>query len=340
MKRLAIGTIMFILFIFVLSRVLVGCSDNSVSTDFKENENLIKEIIYRINEHSNNIQVSLLKTQQNKIDKIGLEDYVVGVVAAEMPASFELEALRAQAVAARTYAVAHLEEFGGKSSPGAKGANLTDTTDCQVYVSKEERFKSWPSDRCDEYWNKIVEAVNTTSGQVLTYDGKLVLRPHYFSTSSGNTEDAKDVFNVNVSYLRSVKSAGEENSPKYITETTISTIEFANRINSNFSDANIDWKNLDREVFVEERSEAGTVRKIKLGDITTTGAKVRSLFSLTSSNFELRIKGNNVNITCFGYGHGVGMSQFGANARAKEGKKYIDILKHYYTGIEVGVLQN
>ncbi|GAA0177733.1 stage II sporulation protein D [Clostridium sediminicola] len=340
MKRVALGTILFIVLIFIVSRVLVGCNNDSTSIDFKEDQNLMKEIIYQINKNSNNIQVSLLKTKQNTIDSIGLEDYVVGVVAAEMPASFEVEALKAQAVAARTYAVAHLEEFGGKSSSGAKGANLTDTTDCQVYVSKEERFKSWPSNKCDEYWEKIVEAVNSTSGQVLTYDGKLVLRPYYFSTSSGNTENAIDVFNVNVSYLRSVKSIGEENSPKYKTENTINTIEFINVINSNFSDANISFSNFDKDIVIEERSEAGTVKKIKLGNITTTGAKVRKAFSLASSNFQLKIEDNNVNITCFGYGHGVGMSQFGANARAKEGKKYIDILKYYYTDTEVGVIQN
>lgn len=340
MKKIAMGIIIFILFIFILSRALVGCTDNSISSNLKGNDSIIGEIIYQINENSNNIMVSLLKTQENKIDEIGLEDYVVGVVAAEMPASFELEALKAQAVAARTYGLAHLEQFGGDSSPGAKGANLTDTTDCQVYISKDDRFENWPSDKCEEYWNKIVEAVYSTSGQVLTYEGKLVMRPHYFSTSSGNTEDAADVFNVNVPYLKSVKSAGEEGSPKYITEKTISYVEFANVVNSKYSDANINWNNLKKEISIEERSEAGTVKKIKLGKVTVTGSNVRAMFSLTSSNFDIEIDNNNIKITCYGYGHGVGMSQFGSNARAKEGMSYIEILKHYYTATEIGVIQN
>lgn len=340
MRKIAMGTIIFIIFIFMLSRTLVGCTDNSISSNFKKNDSMIGNMIYQINENSNNIVVSLLKTQENKIDEIGLEDYVVGVIAAEMPASFELEALKAQAVAARTYGLAHLEQFGGDSSPGAKGANLTDTTDCQVYISKEDRFKNWSSDKCEEYWNKILEAVYSTSGQVLTYEGKLVMRPYYFSTSSGYTEDAVDVFNVNVSYLKSVKSDGEECSSKYITEKIISHTEFASVINSKYSDANIDRNNLKREVLIEKRSKAGVVKNIRLGKVTLTGADVRIIFSLTSSNFDIEINNSNIKITCYGYGHGVGMSQFGANARAKEGMSYIEILKHYYTGTEIGVIQN
>ncbi|SHH50549.1 stage II sporulation protein D [Clostridium grantii] len=345
MKRLFLGVFIFLFFIFGMARIMVGCDQNTIKAD--TNFNLKKEeinekteeIVYKINQSANEITVGLFITKKNKIQEIGLEDYVVGVVAAEMPASFEMEALKAQAVAARTYAVAHLEQFGGNSSKGAKGGNLTDTTDCQVYITKDDRYNSWPASSCDEYWEKIKEAVQSTSGQVLTYEGSLVSCPYYFSTSSGNTENAKDVFNTNESYLKSVPSEGEENSPKFKTTVSFGVNSIANTINANYEDAKVSGSKLKKQVKIIKRSEAGTVKEIQLGERIATGAEVRKIFSLTSSNFDIDIDSNSVTFTCYGYGHGVGMSQFGANARAKEGKDYIDILKHYYTGVEIGVVE-
>jgi stage II sporulation protein D len=182
-------------------------------------------------------------------------------------------------------------------------------------------------------------AVQATSGQVLTYQGTLVSCPYYFSTSSGNTENAMDVFNTNEPYLKSVPSEGEENSPKFKTKVSFGVSSIANIINSNYGDAKVSGSKLKNQVEVIERSEAGTIKEIKLGEVMVTGAEIRKMFNLTSSNFDINIDSNSITFICYGYGHGVGMSQFGANARAKEGKEYIDILKYYYTGVEIGVVE-
>ncbi len=358
MKRV-LETILFIIVIMVVfSRIVIKNDSSKVEINTNQNEidqneidqnevkqNNIEEVTeekeIKVNQQSNNISVDVLMVENNKVIKLGLEDYVKGVVAAEMPAEFELEALKAQAVAARTYVVAHMEEFGGNSNPKAceRGANVTDDVNCQVYMNKETRLKYWPESKGEEYWEKISKAVEETSGQVLAYEGKLVLAPFYFSTSAGNTQDSIDVFNKDLPYLKSVKSPGEESSPKYEDEYLFNNVDVVSRIKNKVDNTGLDINNLSSQIRISSRTDSGYIKTVQIGDTTMTGTEFRSIFNLNSSCFELVFLNNKVKMITKGYGHGVGMSQWGADARAEDGMTYDQILKYYYTGVEIGVLQ-
>lgn len=269
-------------------------------------------------------------TNEDKIIEVPLEEYVKSVVSGEMPASFELEALKAQAIAARTYVSAKRT----RPCNEAKGGDVCDTTHCQVYITKESRLEKW-GDQGSEYWAKVSEAVDATKGMVLTYDNELVQYPQFFSTSSGMTENAVDVFSNAVPYLVSTESKGEEIAPKFTSEFKFNVTDFVNKINSKYEDAKLSEDNLQSNIEILSRSDAGGVKEIRFGGVKVKGADFRLAFGLSSTNFQFSISGSDIIFNCKGYGHGVGMSQWGANVMAKDGKKYDEILKHYYTGIEL-----
>lgn len=330
LKRIFILVFMCTSFIIALSFILGSSNDKNTNLPgfFMKS----KSIIFNDN-NGGNIKVYI--TKQNKVKEIPIEEYVTGVVAGEMPAEFSEEALKAQAVAARTFAVAHMEKYGGKKYKSNTGADVSDDTKCQVFVSKNNRFNTWSDKDRNNYWNKITDAVNSTKGEILTYKGKLVTEPYYFATSSGSTESALEIFNDDKGYLKSVDSPGEEKAPKYKTQKQISRGEFINKINSAYNSSKLSVSNLENDVKIESRTEGGSVKNIKLGYITISGTKFRTLMGINSSNFSINFIGNNVRIQCLGYGHDVGMSQWGANAMAKKGKNYRDILYHYYSGIKI-----
>ena len=160
-----------------------------------------------------NINIPVVKiylTKENRIIELPLEEYIKGVVSSEMPINFELEALKAQAVAARTYTIAHTKILGGGCSKG-NGADLCDTIHCQVYMSKEKRRELW-GESAKKNWNKVEEAVKSTEGQIITYNNELARGAYYFSTSSGRTENSEDIFVNALPYLRSVESYGRRPS--------------------------------------------------------------------------------------------------------------------------------
>lgn len=319
-------------FFVIVSIILVGVGNNKEGIekfDIKPND-----IVFSKTKEGGPV-IKVYISKENKIKEIGLEDYVRGVVAAEMPAEFELEALKAQAVAARTYALAHMEDFGGTSYKKVEGANVSDTVDCQVYMSKEERLSKWPESKKGVYWNKITKAVEETLGEVITYDGEIISDPYYFSTSSGKTESSVEVLGVDKPYLRSVKSEGEEEAPKYKTQVKISNNNFINKINSSYSKSVSTKTNIKNQVKILERSESGTVKKIKLGKNTVAGTNFRKIFSLSSSKFTITFNSKEVIVDCKGYGHNLGMSQWGARAMAKKSKKYTEIIEHYYNKSKV-----
>ncbi|WP_392486209.1 stage II sporulation protein D [Haloimpatiens sp. FM7315] len=285
-------------------------------------------------------KIKIYIDSEKKIKEMYLEDYVTGVVAGEMPANFHIEALKAQAIAARTYAMAHIKEFGGSSCKNAEGGDLCDTVHCQVYLSKEKRLNGWPSKDREELWEKLVQAVKRTSGEVLTYDNKLAMCPYYFAISSGNTEDAKEVFSNSVPYLKSVSSKGEEIAGKYKSEKKVDYNSFINTINKAYPKAKLSLSTVKNTVKIVERTKGGSVNKIKLGGIVIKGTEFRKVFNLNSANFSLIFKEKNVEIQCKGYGHGVGMSQWGANVMAKNGIKYKEILKHYYSNVKIERMDN
>ncbi|GAA0121296.1 MAG: stage II sporulation protein D [Clostridium argentinense] len=282
-----------------------------------------------------NINIPVVKiylTKENRIIELPLEEYIKGVVSSEMPINFELEALKAQAVAARTYTIAHTKILGGGCSKG-NGADLCDTIHCQVYMSKEKRRELW-GESAKKNWNKVEEAVKSTEGQIITYNNELARGAYYFSTSSGRTENSEDIFVNALPYLRSVESYGEDQAPRYKTVVKIPYSELVDKANRQYN-ANMKLNNIKSQINILERTEGGSVKEIKLGDVIIPGTKFRTLYNLNSANFTLNFLDNELEIACNGFGHGVGMSQWGANAMAKDGKTYKDILSHYYQGVEV-----
>lgn len=336
--KLLIYFILCVLFVLILSISIVGIGNKGIISDTTK-EGIYKyslnkeDIILQKDNKTPNIKVYL--SDENKIIDLNLEEYVRGVVCAEMPAEFGIEALKAQAVAARTYALAHMERYGGTKCSDSKGADICDTVNSQAYMSKEKSFSKWKSSSALGYWNKITDAVNQTKGEILTYDGKLVLEPYYFAVSSGKTESAIDVFNSDEPYLKSVSSPGEEVAKNYKTSKKYSITEFVNIINSRYSKAKVSIKTIKNQINIQEKTSAGSVKKIKLGNTSISGADFRNMFNLNSSNFKIIVTSKDVQIDCLGYGHGVGMSQWGAEVMAKNGKKFEQILSHYYYGINI-----
>ena len=294
-----------------------------------------KNVIFNEN-NGGGPKIRVYITKEKKIREMYLEEYVRGVLCGEMPVTFDIEALKAQAVASRTYALSHMKSFGGTECKEANGGNVCDTVHCQVYMSKETRFNDWTVSLRDKYWIKVTDAVEQTKGQVLTYNGKLVLEPLYFAVSSGKTENGSNVFTSAEPYLSSVKSEGEESALKYKTTTTYSYNWLASVINKEYPKAIISSSKLKNQVkIISHNSDSGSVKEIKLGSITISGTEFRHMININSSNFTINYNKNNIEIKCMGYGHGVGMSQWGANVMAKKGNKYDVILTHYYQGVKI-----
>ncbi len=250
--------------------------------------------------------------------RMGMEDYLVCVVAAEMPASYEMEALKAQAIAART----RVAGTGCRSHPEVDVC--TDSTCCQGFLDQQAQARRWGEDT-EAYRARILEAVRETEGLIMTYDGEPI-EVLYHAVSGGYTEDVEQVYHEALPYLRAVPSPGEEDASGYETVQTFTQAELC----AAFPDA----ANKGRVVLrVLERSDTGRVTKLSVGPFTMTGRVFRSALGLKSTNFTLDIGEDAVTIRQKGYGHGVGMSQAGANAMARSGAKCLDILSHYYTGV-------
>lgn len=242
------------------------------------------------------------------------EDYIVGVVAAEMPASFNMEALKAQAVVARTYAKKVL----------SRGGTLTDTVSTQAYKDENGMRAMWGSSFAT-YYNKIKQAVNATEGVSIYYAGDYI-DAVYHSTSNGYTEDAIYVWGNDVPYLKRVDSTWDIGTSSYLKTEEKSSILLWNTLGLSVD------SNTDIEL---TKDESGRVREVKIGENIYNGVTFRQLLNLRSTDFDLEIQNGALIVTTRGYGHGVGMSQYGANEMAKQGYSYIDILKHYYTGVSV-----
>ncbi|MGI6485579.1 MAG: stage II sporulation protein D [Thermoanaerobacterales bacterium] len=279
--------------------------------------------------------ISLFVNSSKKIAKLPLEEYVKGVVAAEMPASFNKESLKAQSVAARTYVYKRWRKGGGSGCNLHPQADVCDDpTHCQAWNTKGEMLKKWGIFSYYHYFSKISQAVNSTAGVIILYQDNPI-DPLYFSTSNGSTENSEDVWENNIPYLRSVASPGEETSPKYFSVEEIDVREVVNKIRQKWPDIVIDPKNPERDWRVLEVSEGGRVKEMQVGGRVIKGTEFRLLFDLNSTDFKWERLGNLIRFSCKGYGHGVGMSQYGANAMANNGFTYVDILKHYYTGVQV-----
>lgn len=268
--------------------------------------------------------------QNRSVEEMDFEEYILGVVSAEMPVSYELEALKAQAVAARTFAYEKMQN-GADDEQGADVC--TSYEHCQAYNSLEQRKEKW-GESFEKNEEKLREAVYGTQGQILVYEGKPI-KAFFHSTSGGMTENVENVYSQALPYLRSVQSAGEEDATRYQRTVTFSCQQFAETIRKQNQKTTITKDNVAKSIGKITRFDSGRVDVIEIGGVEFTGRQIRSFFNLDSTNFTISVSGNTVSITTKGYGHGVGMSQVGANAMAKQGNDYQKILFHYYTGVEL-----
>ncbi len=283
-----------------------------VVTFFIKDENIKFSIV------SNQI-VRIKREKKNEIIQVPLEEYVVHVVSGEMPVSFDLEALKAQAVAARSYVTRKMNKRKDKEY------DVVDTVSDQVYLDDATLKKNWGKNY-EKNLNKIKKAVVETKGEYLTYNGE-VIQAFFFSTSSGKTENSEEVFTSALPYLVSVDSSWDDISPVFNDSKTMSLMDFYTKLNISYK------KELNFKI--KDYNKSGTIKNVLINGKTFKATLVRTKLGLRSANFNIKQEGSNVIIDTKGFGHGVGMSQYGALAMAKKGKKYDEILKYYYKGVEI-----
>lgn len=277
-------------------------------------------------EHNNIKEITLYNHKDKTVSKIDLEKYITGVVAAEMPSSFCENALMAQAVAARTYALRKVNADTGNHN----GANLcTDYAHCQAYYTDNELKKNWGKSY-DSNMKKIKNAVYRTQGEYLEYNGEYAITV-FHSCSNGFTENASDVWGGNIPYLRSVKSPGDKTSPKYKTEVKISVDDFKNKLKQN-TEFQID--ETSAIIGKIKYTEGKNVSDIVIYNCDISGTDIRKIFGLRSTAFEIKQDKDNIIFSVTGNGHGVGMSQYGANEMGSR-EDYKHILSHYYPGTKL-----
>ncbi len=320
MKKYLIVYIAVIVNMLILPMAIVGLSRAGIpQAAVKEKPAETKKII-----------TAYIKNE-DKVIEMDLEEYLCGVLAAEMPAAFPIEALKAQAVAARSYILDKINK-NSKNITEHKGADVcTDFAHCKAWMTKEERFEKWAEDEREKNWKKIETAVSETKGEIMTYDGKPITAVFY-AISSGRTENADEVWGGDVPYLKSAESPYDVNAPGYSSSVTVTKEKFKKLLLEKFPDMKFpqnakDWYK------EEKRSEGGAVASCKIGGVTVKGTEMRTVFGLRSHNYTIDI-GEEITFNVKGYGHGVGMSQWGAKFYAEEGKNYRDILRIYYSGIE------
>lgn len=293
---------------------------------------VLKTGVYRKPLPEEEAQISVYIKSEDRILKTTRAEYLAGVVAAEMPASFETEALKAQTVAARSYLLSRLRAYKASAPPPEhKGADIcTDPAHCAAWVSIDEKRAVWGSD-ADMLSAKIRDAVRATSDEAVTYSGEIISAV-FHSTSSGKTENSRDVWGGDRAYLVSVSSPGEEDAPHFKSELTLSRDEFCRIAAESFD--GVDFANgLIGDIC---RSDAGGIITIEIGGVCVRGTDFRTAYALRSTNVVLCEQADGtIHFDVTGYGHGVGMSQYGANAMAKRGALYDEILKHYYSGVEI-----
>ncbi len=267
--------------------------------------------------------------EDGAVEEMSLGGYLWRVVAAEMPASFEQEALRAQAVCARTYSLWKM----AAGSHREEGADLcTDSGCCQAYIEPEQAGENW-GDSSQTYSEKIAAAVADTDAQVLTYDGQPI-QAVFFSSSTDATEDAAQVWGNSLPYLVSVSSPEGEEVPNYHSTVTLTADQLRELVTGQYPDADLS-ANPSEWISNVSYNASGRVSNIEVGGVSMSGGAARTLFGLRSACFQVEESEGSFTFSVTGYGHGVGMSQYGANAMAKEGSGWREIVTHYYTGVNI-----
>lgn len=271
--------------------------------------------------------------EQGTIVEMNLEKYIAGVVAAEMPAEFELEALKAQAVAARTYAVKNMHTFGGSGLADQPGADVsTDHRQSQAFMSEEKLKERWGTQYA-QYWGKINKAVDATRGEVVTYNGEFI-NAVFHSTSGERTASAKEVWGFDYPYLISVPCSWDQKAPRYNGRKEFALAEIEKLLGAETQVVTA-VQNGSGATQVIDTTDSGRVGQVRIGSKILSGLAVREKLELYSTRFNIEIQGTKMIFNTVGYGHGVGLCQYGANGMAKEGQEYRQIITKYYTGVAI-----
>lgn len=321
---IVLTSVLFVMVLMVPTLLVMPFVDKE-SGQLAEELKTKQEVQTQVEVAESPIDVAVYRHKQEMIENIPLEDYIVGVVASEMPADFELEALKAQALAARTYILRQLLADEKLGTPN--GADVTDTEQHQVYKSPEELNAIWDSGDFDWKMEKIKQAVAETAGNVLTYNNAPI-DASYFSTSNGYTENSEEYWPNEIPYLRSVESPWDVDSEKYLSQVTLTVQEFQSMLGVTLGNDGAVGK-------IIARTTGNRVSTVDINGKQLSGREVRDTLKLRSSDFNWERKGDNIIITTKGFGHGVGMSQYGANGMALEGKSYTQIISHYYKGVQI-----
>ena len=305
--------------------IIVNNDVNETTKNVNNSQNISKNVEKSVNtEHTNTDNTSTNNTTNSSVSEItvyrsngsvinlNMTDYLIGVVSSEMPASFNLEALKAQSVLARTYALKAKQT----------GKKLTDTVSTQSYIDIDQMKNKW-GNSFNTYYNKIKNAVENTNGEYLSYNGNYI-EALYHSTNNGKTESSLDVFGNYYPYLISVSSEYDKNASSYLRTINMPLDTISNKLGLSL--------NSDSVISILSYTDGGNIKEININGNNFSGKKVRELLGLRSADFDISISDNNANITTRGYGHGIGMSQYGANGMANAGYGYKDILSHYYPG--------
>lgn len=328
MKKFFIYFFAFIFVCFILPALLTKRNINNHSE-----ETIVKEI--EINQENNTYDyknfgtIKLLHKETGEVEEVDLDEYLCNVVSAEMPATYEIEALKAQSIVARTYTI---YTINNKKHENADICD--DSTCCQAWISKEDRLAKWDETTRESNWKKIEQCVNETKGKIITYNNEPI-NALFHANSGGTTELPVNVWGGgNLEYLQVVETAGEDEYSQYSSEVELTQEELIEKIKQQYQDIQIDFNNVE-DIKILEYTDSGRVKTIKFGNHELSGVETRTILGLKSTNFEVIQGDGKIKFSVKGYGHGVGMSQTGSNTMAKQGSGYEEIIKHFYVGVEI-----
>ncbi len=274
-------------------------------------------------------KIIYFESATNRYKECDREEYLIGVLAAEMPAEYHIEALKAQAVAARSFIISRQNE---ENTDHPNAVVCDDPNHCKAHLSETAAKSRWAEKDAKRYWAKLTDAVRQTEGEYMICEDNVV-EAFFFARSDGRTENSEDVWGEERPYLKSVDSAGDKTHPEFETTAEFEISNVRNRLNS--LNAEVSTGAAPLRLGEITHTAGGNVASVEFDKVAFRGKDIRTAFGLKSASFSVTVNSDKVKFRVFGYGHGVGMSQFGANYMAEKGKNYTEILKHYYTNIQI-----
>lgn len=331
MKKVFIYFIWFVFICFILPIVFTkkdkevsAIDENNVNKGVGQEEN--NEEPYNYKQYGT---IKLLHLKTGIVEDVAIDTYLCNVVSAEMPADFDIEALKTQAIVARTYTIYKIR------NKKHENADICDSSNCcQAWISKEDRLARWDESLRESNWNKIEEAVNDTKGKIITYQNEPI-NAFFHSNSGGKTEVPVNVWGGSgYPYLQTVETSGEDSYTQYASEVILTEQELLDKLKTKYSDIAIDFSNL-QDIKILEYTDSNRVKTVKFGNHNISGVEARTLLGLKSANFSITQENGKIKFSVKGYGHGVGMSQTGADSMAKQGNSAEQIIHHFYTDVEI-----